>query len=79
MLTVDGHVKRGKYVSSHLHLNVTYLLIADDTNVLTVKPDENSGVAWFTPEEALAASTEPWMVQRVYRKLADRAAAYMKT
>ena len=43
------------------------------------KPDENSGVAWFTPEEALAASTEPWMVQRVYRKLADRAAAYMKT
>ena len=32
-----------------------------------------------TPEEALAASTEPWMVQRVYRKLADRAAAYMKT
>ena len=22
-LTVDGHVKRGKYVSSHLHLNVT--------------------------------------------------------
>ena len=30
VLTVDGHVKRGKYVSSHLHLNVTYLLIADD-------------------------------------------------
>ena len=28
-LTVDGHVKKGKYVSSHLHLNVTYLLEAD--------------------------------------------------
>ena len=26
VLTVDGHIKRGKYVSSHLHLNVTYLL-----------------------------------------------------
>ena len=25
-LTVDGHVKKGQYVSSHLHLNVTYLL-----------------------------------------------------
>lgn len=24
VLTVDGHMKRGKYVSSHLHLNVTY-------------------------------------------------------
>ena len=32
VLTVDGHQKRGKYVSSHLHLNVTYLLIADDTD-----------------------------------------------
>ena len=49
VLTVDGHMKRGKYVSSHLHLNVTYLLIADDTNVLTVKPDENSGVKWLRP------------------------------
>ena len=28
-LTVDGHVKKGRYVSSHLHLNVTYLLEAD--------------------------------------------------
>ena len=25
-LTVDGHVKKGNYVSSHLHLNITYLL-----------------------------------------------------
>lgn len=28
-LTVDGHVKKGNYVSSHLHLNITYLLEAD--------------------------------------------------
>ncbi len=52
---------------------------AAEDDALREKPDENSGVEWFTPEEALAASTEPWMVQRVYRKLADRAAAYMKT
>ena len=51
-------MKRGKYVSSHLHLNVTYLLIADDTNVLTVKPDENSGVRWFALDEALKACSE---------------------
>ena len=29
VLTVDGHMKKGKYVSSHLHLNVTYLLEAE--------------------------------------------------
>jgi len=51
---VDGHVKRGHYVSSHLHLNVTYLLEADEADALAVKPDENSGVVWFSPEEAVA-------------------------
>ena len=29
ILTVDGHEKHGRYVSSHLHLNLTYLLEAD--------------------------------------------------
>ena len=28
-LCVEGHVKRGRFVSPHLHLNVTYLLEAD--------------------------------------------------
>ena len=68
-LTVDGHVKKGKYVSSHLHLNITYLLEADPEEHLSVKEDENSGVAWFTPEEALEKSTEPWFVECVYKKL----------
>ena len=71
-LTVDGHVKRGKYVSSHLHLNVTYLLEADSEEQVFVKEDENSGVSWFTPEEALKKSTEPWFVERVYGKLVEK-------
>lgn len=74
ILTVDGHVKRGSYVPSHLHLNVTYLLEADEDEVLRVKPDENSGVKWFSLEAALAASTEAWMVERVYRKLNEKLA-----
>ena len=71
-LTVDGHVKRGSYVSSHLHLNVTYLLEADSEEHVSVKEDENSGVAWFTLEEALKKSTEPWFVERVYGKLVEK-------
>ena len=71
-LTVDGHVKRGSYVSSHLHLNITYLLEADSEEHVSVKEDENSGVAWFPPEEALNKSTEPWFVERVYGKLAEK-------
>ena len=76
-LAVEGHEKHGTYVSGHLHLNVTYLLQAEE-ETLREKPDENSAVGWFTPAEALAASTEPWMVERVYRKLTARAAPYMK-
>lgn len=75
-LTVDGHVKKGKYVSSHLHLNITYLLEADPNEAVFIKEDENSGVAWFTPEEALAKSTEPWFVTHVYAKLIDKLKSY---
>ena len=71
-LTVDGHEKRGRYVPSHLHLNVTYLLEADEAEVLRIKPDENSGVKWFLLEEALEACSEPWMVKRIYKKLNEK-------
>ena len=69
VLTVDGHEKKGAYVPSHLHLNVTYLLEADDREPLKICEDENKGVGWFSPEEALRASTEPWFVERIYKKL----------
>ena len=69
MLTVDGHEKRGRYVGSHLHLNVTYLAVASPEEPLRVKPDENSGVRWFMLDEAVEASTEEWMRARVYEKL----------
>ena len=71
-LTVDGHEKRGEYVPSHLHLNLTYLLEADDTEVLRVCEDENKGVDWFGLDEALRASTEPWFVKRIYGKLNEK-------
>lgn len=69
ILTVDGHEKRGRYVPSHLHLNVTYLMEADDTEPLKVKPDENSAVGWFGLSEAVTASSEPWFRERIYAKL----------
>jgi len=72
VLTVDGHVKRGRYVSSHLHLNVTYLLEADERENLACKPDENSGVGWFGLEEALEACTEPWIRKNIYAKLNEK-------
>ena len=72
VLTVDGHEKHGRYVPSHLHLNVTYLLEAEEDQPLRVCEAENSGVAWFSLADALSASTEPWFIERIYKKLNEK-------
>lgn len=72
VLTVDGHVKRGAYVSSHLHLNVTYLAVADPAERVRIKADENSGVKWAKLDEAVTLSSEPWIRERIYRKLIEK-------
>ena len=69
ILPVAGHEKQGVYVPSHLHLNITYLLEADPAEPVRSKPDENSRVGWFSPAEALAASTEVWFRERIYSNL----------
>ena len=72
ILTVDGHIKKGRYVPSHLHLNITYLAQADESETLTVNEAENQGVKWFSFEEALRASKEPWFVEHIYAKLIEK-------
>jgi len=77
ILTVNAHFKKGKYVVPHLHLNLTYLIEADEAQLLKIKPDENSGVRWFAPDEAVEASVEPDM-QVIYRKLNEKLFALRK-
>ena len=72
IVTVDGHVKSGKYVSSHVHLNCTFLLEADEEELLKIKPDENSGVKWFYLDEAIEVTSETKM-KEIYKKLNERA------
>lgn len=71
ILEVPGHMKKEKKIRPHLHLNVTYLLQAPESDVLTVKPDENSAVAWMDLDEAVAKTTEPEM-KPIYQKLNDK-------
>ena len=47
ILPVYGHMRKGKYVSGHLHLSIAYILIASEEEKLIVNEDENSGVRWF--------------------------------
>lgn len=50
ILPVLGHIRKGSYVCTHLHLSVAYILIANEENILAVKEDENSGVSWMPVE-----------------------------
>lgn len=47
VLTVDRHIKRGSFVPSHLHYNVTYLYEGDMSKIIKNKPDENKAVKWI--------------------------------
>ena len=76
ILTVDGHIKKGEYVSSHLHLNVTYLLEANDQQTLSIKEYEISNIGWFLLDDALKASSGPWFVDNIYSKLNEKVKLY---
>lgn len=72
ILTVDGHVRKGVYVPSHLHMNVTYLAEADENQELMVNSAENQAVKWWSFEDALRVPKEPWLVEWIYKKLSER-------
>jgi ADP-ribose pyrophosphatase YjhB (NUDIX family) len=74
-LSVDGHMRKGVWVPGHLHFNLTFLAEADENESLAVKEDENSAVKWWGFEDVAKVSTEPWMVEYVYKKLIDRSIA----
>ena len=69
---IENHVpyneQEEKYVSSHVHLNLTYLLEVDENETLKIKEDENSGVRWVPIEDVEKVSTEEWVVENVYKK-----------
>lgn len=77
VIYVQNHIKHGAYVPDHVHLNVTYLLVADESDDLTIKPDENSGVRWFSFEEVFNHISEPRM-KPIYTKLIQRALQWKK-
>ena len=60
------------YVSTHLHLNVTYLMEADPADAVQNRPEENSAVTWIGVDQIAEKSTEPWFVEHVYAKLCEK-------
>jgi 8-oxo-dGTP pyrophosphatase MutT (NUDIX family) len=68
---VGNHIKKGKYIPDHLHLNVTYGLLAEDTLPLLHNEDEHLGLKWFDIKGYFNHVTEPRMIP-IYKKIIDR-------
>ncbi|AEB28804.1 ADP-ribose pyrophosphatase [Carnobacterium sp. 17-4] len=75
ILGVPSHMKKGAPIATHLHLNVTYLIEANENEQTVVNEDENSAIKWMKLEEAVEACTEPEM-KIIYEKLNDKLKNY---
>lgn len=71
IVTVDSHIKRGKFVSSHLHLDCCFLFEANEEDELRIKADENSGVKWIKINEITKITNEEKM-KPIYEKLNNK-------
>ena len=69
ILPVSGHMKKNCYVPSHIHYNITYLLIADEGEALKINPAENTGLMWIDMKDIEKYSSEKWMCENVYDKI----------
>lgn len=68
---VQSHFKKGKFVPSHVHLNFTYLFVADENEAIKVLESENSNVGWLTFEELYKLSKEPLMI-KIFKKIVEK-------
>lgn len=71
VLPVNGHIKRGSFVSPHLHLSVAYLLEADESKDLVVNEEETNGVKWLPINELHIHCSEPEMI-KLYNKFNEK-------
>ena len=71
ILPVAGHVKRGEYISSHIHLNITYLFEADENQEVKILENENSNIGWLTFDELILKTSEEHM-RPVYKKIIEK-------
>ncbi len=75
ILTVEPHIKKGRYIHSHLHMDVEYLFEAEENLPLKIKEDENSAVGWIEINRINEFVTEEKM-KPVYALLVEKMKYY---
>lgn len=76
IIPVEAHVRRGEYVSAHLHFDVCYLFEADESEKLRANENENTGVGWIPIERSVSCSKEN-KIRLIYSKLNEKLKNYL--
>lgn len=76
ILPVPAHRKNDGYINTHLHLSIAYVLIANESERISVKEDENSDVSWMPIEELTKANFNDYDTY-LYGKLIRRSRQFI--
>ncbi len=68
IIATSGYYKEPNYIPSHLHLNLTYLLEADESEEIKTDESETCGAKWFDLRRAAMLSNGAW-IRSIYEKL----------
>ena len=72
LLHVIGHMKKGEYVSPHIHISFTYLVECSEDEILHIKEDENKGVAWIDINNIDGYTNKEPHMQVVFNKIISK-------
>lgn len=75
--SVQPHIKKGKFINTHAHFDIIYILEADDSIPLKLKEDENKGVKWIDFKDATDDSIVSF-IRPIHKKLIERLKNYEK-
>ena len=70
---VHGHIKKGKYVNSHTHHDILYLLVVknEDMDKIKIEKSENSDVVWRDLNDCYGNDVVNW-AQNINKKIVDK-------
>lgn len=69
VITCPEHIKKGKVVKTHDHLNFTYLFEVDESETLKIKEDENSAIRWIEIDKLFDYVKDKDIMEQIYKKL----------
>lgn len=71
ILTVREHMKNGKVICAHLHLNAAFLFQAKEDDILSLNEEETNGVRWVPITDIDRMANEP-EITPIYHRMIER-------